>query len=68
MTRGRGKGDKDGKKGEGTSQRTCMNDPQTWTTVWRLTVGMEYGLGREGQRGKNWEDCNRMTIKKILNR
>ena len=42
-------------EGEGTRQRTCMNDPQTWTTVWEFTVGMGGGVGRRGQRGKKWE-------------
>ena len=35
--------------GEGTSQRTCMNDPQTWTTVWGLTRGA--GVGIEENKG-----------------
>ena len=26
------------KRREGTRQRTGINDPQTWTTVWELTV------------------------------
>ena len=29
-----------------------MNDPQTWTRVWELTVGTGGGLGGGGQRGK----------------
>ena len=41
-----------------------MNNPQTWTTVWELTVGG--GMGRGGQRGKNWDNCNRLTIKNDL--
>ena len=28
------------KDGEGTRQRTCMNDLQTWSTVWELIVGV----------------------------
>ena len=51
VTRGKG-GEKQGKEGEGTSQGTCMNDPQTWTMGWGLTVGAGDGLGRGGQRGK----------------
>ena len=51
---------------EGTSQRTCMNDPQTWTTVWELIVGAGGEMSEGGQRGKNWDNCNRMTIKMIL--
>ena len=42
-----------------------MNDPQTWTTVWELTVGAGGGMGRGGQRGESWDKCNRITIKKI---
>ena len=30
-----------------------------------LTVEQGGGLGREGQRGKNQDNCNRITIKKI---
>ena len=37
---------------EGTSQRTCMNYPQTWITVWELTVGVGVRMGGGGQRGK----------------
>ena len=40
------------KEGEGISQRTCMNDPSTWTMVWGWTVGAGGGRGRGGQRGK----------------
>ena len=35
-----------------TRQRTGMNDPWTWTTVWELTVGVAVEMGRRGQRGK----------------
>ena len=38
---------------EGTSQRTYMNDPWTWTMVWGLTVEAGGGMDRGGQRGKN---------------
>ena len=48
-------------EGEGTRQRTCMNDPQTWTTVWELTVGT--AVGRRRAKGGNWDNCNRITIK-----
>ena len=44
-----------------------MNDPQTWTTVWELTVG---AVGWDGQRrakGKNWDNCNKITIKTLYN-
>ena len=39
--------------------------PWTWITVWELTVGG--GLGwdeRRRAKGKNWDNCNRITIKK----
>ena len=39
------------KEGEGTSQRTCMND--SWTTESGLTMGKKGGLGGGGQKGKN---------------
>ena len=29
-----------------------MNDPWTWTTGWRLTVGAEGGEDRDEQQGK----------------
>ena len=35
-----------------------MNDPQTWTMLWELTVRVWDGVDR-GQRGKNWDNCNR---------
>ena len=50
-----------GKKREGISQRTCVSDPWTWTTVWGLTVGVGDGLSGGGQRGKNWDNCNRIN-------
>ena len=40
-----------------------MNDPWTRTTEWGLTVGAEGELGRGGQKGKNWDNCNRVTIR-----
>ena len=40
------------KRREGTRQRTGINDPQTWTTVWELTVGVGVGMGRGRQWGK----------------
>ena len=42
-----------------------MNDPWTWTTVWELTVGEGGGMGGGGQRDKNWDNWNRITIKII---
>ena len=41
-----------GKEGEGIRQRTCMNDPWTWTTVWGLTVGAGHEWAEEGKEGK----------------
>ena len=38
-----------------------MNDPQTWTTVWELTVEAGSGMGGGG---KNWDNYNRITIKR----
>ena len=40
-------------KGEGTRQRTHMNDSQMCTTVLELTVGVGGGMGRGGQRRGN---------------
>ena len=44
-----------------------MNDPQMWTTVWGLTLGAGTGMGRGGQRGKSWDNYNRITVKIIQN-
>ena len=33
--------------------------------AWGLTVGVEGGLGRGGQRGTNCDNSNRITIKKF---
>ena len=52
------------KEEEGISQRTCIRDPWTWTTGWGQIVGAGSGLDGGGQRGKNWDNCNR--INKIL--
>ena len=38
--------------GEGTRLRTWMNDPQTWTTEWELTVGVGVGWAEEGKGRK----------------
>ena len=43
-----------------------MNDPQTWTTVWELTAEVWGGMGGGGQRGKNRNNCNKITIKIIF--
>ena len=50
-----------------TRQRTCMNDPWTWTTVWGLTMRVGGGIGRGRQRWKNWNNCNRITVKNYMN-
>ena len=42
-----------------------MNDLRTWTTMWELTVGARGRMGRGGQRGKNWDKHNSITIKMI---
>lgn len=44
VTQGNGGGEQWGKKGR--DQRTCSNDPRTWTTGGRLTVGTGVGWGR----------------------
>ena len=49
----RGRGQREWwKEGEGINQRTCMNDPCTWTTVWGLTVGAGVCWMEEGKGGK----------------
>ena len=53
MTRREGGGGKWWKEWEETSQRTCMNDPWTWTTGWGLTVGVGMGREEESKGGKN---------------
>ena len=42
-----------------------MNEPWTWKTGWDLTVGAEGRMGRGGQSRKNWDNCNRITIKNL---
>ena len=32
--------------------------------LWELTVVVGGGMGEGEQRGKNWDNCNRTTIKK----
>ena len=39
------------KEGEGMSQRPCMSDSRTWTTVWGLTMGARGGLSGGGLGG-----------------
>ena len=43
-----------------------MNDPWTWKIVRELTVRVVGGMGRGGQKGNNWDNCNRITIKNDL--
>ena len=45
----------------GRDQRTCMNSPWTWTTVWALKVGGWVGLGRGGNTGTTVLDNNIKT-------
>ena len=45
-----------------------MSDPGTRTPGRGLTVGAGGGLRGKGQRGKNWENCNRIAIKYFLNK
>ena len=45
-----------------------MNDPWSWTTLWELTVRAGGGMGGGGQRGKNWDNCIRITIKTLKNK
>ena len=59
---------REGRRGvmvERRDQRTCMNDPQTWTTGWEVTAGVGDGVGEGGQREKYWDNCNKITIKMI---
>ena len=49
--RGEGRG-RMGKEGEGISQRTCMNDPWTWTIGWGWTMGLRVGWPEEGKGGE----------------
>ena len=37
-----------------------MNDPRTWTTGWRWTVGMGAARWRRAT-GENWNNCNRIN-------
>ena len=50
----------------GTSQRTCMNDSWTWTMERGLTVEERVGLGGGRGKGKNWDNCNRKSNKKRI--
>ena len=43
-----------------------MNDPWRRTTGLGLTVGEGGGLGGGEQRGKNWDDSSRITIKYLM--
>ena len=49
---------------ERISQRTCLNDSWTWKREWSLTVGERDGPSGTGQKGKNWDICNRINNKK----
>ena len=52
------------KEGEGTTQRTCINDPRTWTTVWESTVRTVGVWAGRRQRGKIWDNSNRINKNK----
>ena len=67
MTRGEGR-DKDGNKGE-----KVLGNEHVWMThghgqQWELTVGAGGRMGERGQKGKNWDNCNRLTIKNDFNK
>ena len=64
VTREEEEGGQRWKQGEGTSQRTCMSGTWTWTAVWESTVGVGSGTDRGGQRGGNWDNSTRITVKK----
>ena len=53
------------KEGEKTSQRTGMNDSWTGTTERGVTAGEGGGMGRGGQKEKNWDNCNKVNNKKL---
>ena len=51
--RGRGEGGNGVKERKRLDrQRTCMNDPRTWTTMWELTMGAGGGTSRGEQKEK----------------
>ena len=57
-----------GKKEEGSSQRTSVNDLWTWIMVWGWTVGVGRWGRTERGKGGNWENCNRINKKKYLHK
>ena len=61
--RGEGKGDWV-KEGGGISQRTCIPDPYTWSTVWGWPEGRGAGAGwRWAKGGGNGDVSNSVRIK-----
>ena len=50
-------GEEEMEKAEGITQRTCMNGPRTWTTVWGMT-GSRGWAGRRRAKGENRDNCN----------
>ena len=50
------------KEGEGTSQRTCMNDPWTWTMAWGWIMGAGGEMDGGRQRGKIGTSGTEYTI------
>lgn len=47
-------------KGQGVSQRTCINDPGTQATEWELTEGGRVGLNGREQSRKKWDIYNKI--------
>ena len=43
--------------------RMFISDPWTWTVEWGLIKGVKGGLHGGGQRGKHWNNCNRINKK-----
>ena len=40
---------------DGLTERTCMNNPWTWTTEWELTVVAGVWDGQRGPKGEKLE-------------
>ena len=56
VTRGEEGGELWWKEGEGTRQRTCMNDPQDMDNSVGLNCGTGVWDGQSGAKGKNWDN------------
>ena len=48
------------RRGKDWTKNMC-ECPTDQTTVWGLAVGAGSGMGRGGQRRKNWDNCNIIT-------